>query len=212
MKFEDIINNKEIYLYLGDMPSDILTNTKINFIGLSLTNSNNYHIKHDIKNPFNLKDNSVDIIQSEDVMEHIDYKNLKDIINEIYRILKPNGLFRLSMPDYDCDILYDRSIKDKDGNIIYDRYGGGSYDLKNKRVINGGHLWFPNYKSVKELLESSNFKNDTINYLHYYDENKIPVTKKIDYSLGYIKRTPDHDFRVKDPYRPMSIVVDCYKK
>ena len=35
--------------------------------------------------------------------------------------------------------------------------------------------------------------------------------KNIDYSLGYIKRTPDNDKRVKKPRRPMSIVVDCYK-
>ena len=39
----------------------------------------------------------------------------------------------------------------------------------------------------------------------------IYITNKIDYSLGYISRTPDNDDRVKNPYRPMSIVVDCYK-
>ena len=40
--------------------------------------------------------------------------------------------------------------------------------------------------------------------------NKI-VTHKIDYSKGHIHRTPDTDQRVQNPYRPMSIVVDCYK-
>ena len=38
-----------------------------------------------------------------------------------------------------------------------------------------------------------------------------PIVNKIDYSYGYISRTPDHDERVQTPYRPMSIVVDCYK-
>lgn len=51
-----------------------------------------------------LSDNSVDIYQSEDVFEHIEYQTIPSIFNEIYRVLKPNGLFRLSMPDYRCDI------------------------------------------------------------------------------------------------------------
>ena len=80
-----------------------------------------------------------------------------------------------------------------------------------KKVENGGHLWFPTYKSVKPLLESTNFSNDKINFLHYYDENKKPVVNNIDYSMGYISRTPDNDKRVQNPRRPMSIVVDCYK-
>ena len=50
-----------------------------------------------------------------------------------------------------------------------------------------------------------------INYLHYYDNNNNSITNKIDYSKGYVRRTPDHDNRVKNPYRAMSIVVDCYK-
>ena len=211
MKFEDLINLNEIYLYLGDMPTQRRQNTDKNFIGLSLSRDDTYHIKHDVTNPLPLKDNTVDIIQSEDVMEHIEYYKLTDSINEIYRILKPGGLFRLSMPDYSCDILYNRSRKDEKGNLIFDAGGGGSYDEYNKKVIHGGHVWFPKFNSVKSILDTTKFSNDKINYLHYYDEDNNPVTHKIDYSLGYISRTPDNDDRVKHPYRPMSIVVDCYK-
>ena len=211
MKFEDIENDDNIYLYLGDMPKENRDYINKNFIGLSLTNNNTHHIQHDVTNPIPLKDNSVDIVQSEDVMEHIEYDMLKKSINEIYRVLKPGGLFRLSMPDYNCDILYKRSEKDSNGNIIFDQGGGGKYDRTNKKVILGGHVWFPVFSSVKSLLESTNFLNDKINYLHYYDNNNNSITNKIDYSKGYVHRTPDHDNRVKNPYRAMSIVVDCYK-
>ena len=61
------------------------------------------------------------------------------------------------------------------------------------------------------MLKLSNFSDDKIQYLHYYDENNNAVTKTIDYSNGWICRTPDNDKRVQNPYRPMSIVVDCYK-
>lgn len=209
MKFQDIVDNKEIYLYLGDLNIQRNMITKKNFIGLSLNRSDRYHIQHDVTNPIILRENTVDIIQSEDVMEHIEFDKLKDCINDIHRVLKPNGLFRLSMPDYNCDILYNRSTKDKNGNIIFDYNGGGSYDEINKKVINGGHVWFPTYASVKKLLDSTNFTK--IQYLHYYDNDKNPITNDIDYSMGWISRTPDHDKRVQNPRRPMSIVVDCYK-
>jgi SAM-dependent methyltransferase len=211
MKFDDIRDLKNIYLYCGDMPINrrILTNKA--FIGLSLSNDNANHIKHDITRPFNIKTDSVDIIQSEDVMEHIEYSKLPTVINEIYRILKPNGLFRLSMPTYECDVLYNRSSKDLNGNIIFDIGGGGLYDKYNKKVINEGHVWFPTFKLVNKLLDSTNFQKQSIHYLHYYDENGTPVMNNIDYSNGYIARTPDNDLRVQNPRRPMSIVVDCYK-
>ena len=43
-------------------------------------------------------------------------------------------------------------LKDDEGNLIFDAGGGGSYDTENKKVINGGHVWFPRYNSVKELM------------------------------------------------------------
>ena len=132
----------------------------------------------------------------EDVFEHIKLDELPAVINEIHRVLKPGKTFRLSLPDYRCDILEERSIKNDNGEIIRDTYVPD-------------HLWFPKYETVKELLSKTNFNN--IKFYHYYDENGNSVTDKIDYTLGPIKRTPDYDDRVKEPYRAMSIVVDCIK-
>ena len=102
-------NNKFIFFYTGDIPDDL----NYRKIGLSLTQDDNNHIKHDISTLHSVNDNSVDIYQAEDVFEYIDYKKLEFILKDIYRILKSDGLFRLSVPDYRCDILSDRSIKDK---------------------------------------------------------------------------------------------------
>ncbi len=204
LSFDSIINNDNIYLYAGDVP--YLPQYK-KYIGLSIKQNNNNHIKHNIVNKHPLKDNSVDIYQSEDVFEHIEYEKLPNVINDIYRILKPNGVFRLSIPDYRCDLIDCRCIKDNEGIILFDPIGGG--DFVNGKIVNGGHLWFPTYEIVKDLLNITNFKK--IIYYHYYDENENPICNKIDYSIGFIKRTPDNDKRVQNPYRPMSIVVDCIK-
>ena len=220
-KFESIKNKDNIYLYAGDLKKNNKTSinkrynqTNKHWIGLTLplynknqgSNDEN-HILFNILNKIPINDNTVDIYQSEDVHNQISFNKLIDQINDIYRILKPNGIFRLSLPDYNCDYLNKRVQKDKYGNIIFDKGGGGYLDSNN--IAYDGTVWFPNYENVKRLLENTKFKN--INFLHYWTDNENYIVKKIDYTIGYVSRTPDHDNRVKNPRRPMSIVVDCYK-
>jgi SAM-dependent methyltransferase len=138
------------------------------------------NIKHDLVEPFPIPDGSVDTFQSEDVFEHIELAKMVSVFNEIYRVLSPGGLFRLSLPDYHLDLNVERSQKDSDGKIVFDPGGGGQF--VDGRIIGGGHLWFPRIE-----LQS------------------------IDYSLGYIQRTPDHDDRASNSLRPISIVVDAFK-
>ncbi len=204
IKFSDLSKREKIYLYAGDVPA---MREYDKYVGLSLSQSNKNHIKHNVLKKYQLEDNSVDGYQSEDVFEHINYEQLQDVINEIYRVLKKGSIFRLCLPDYGCDLLRARSQKNGKGEIIFDPVGGGKY--VDGKVINGGHMWFPTYVNVKALLESTHFKN--ITFLHYYDENGKGITNKIDYSKGHVMRTPDHDDRVKNPYRPLSLVVDCIK-
>ena len=204
VSFNDLLSRNEIYLYPGDVPQSGLYEK---FVGLSLTQANSQHIKHDVTKNLLLKDSCVDIYQSEDVFEHIELEKLITAINEIYKVLKPGGIFRLSLPDYQCDILHNRTQKNEDGELLFDSGGGG--DFIDGKVVNGGHVWFPQYMSVKTLLEETRFKE--IKFHHYYNEDGKAVTNAIDYSVGHVKRTPDHDERVKEPYRPMSIVVDCIK-
>ena len=193
---------QKIRLYAGDIPDIPFYN---DLIGLSIRKTDHRHILHNILEPYPLENNSVALFQSEDVFEHIQFAKLNNIINEIYRILRPGALFRLSVPDYRCDILKNRSNKDKSGNIFFDPFGGGTVD-------NPGHVWFPVIENVRELLSNSCFINKAkINFLHYYDTDKSFVLKPIDYSEVYIQRTPDNDERVKNPRRPMSIVVDLIK-
>jgi hypothetical protein len=211
MKFEDIKQRNEIFLYAGDLPQNRIKKTNKNWIGLSLFNCDNFHIKHDVTRELLLSDCSVDIYQSEDVFEHIELHELRNVINDIFRVLKKGGVFRLSLPDYNCDILRNRSLKNEKGEIIFDKFGGGDFDYSKQKVINGGHLWFPTYEKVKELIESTNFVKENVKFYHFYKDENSFTMNDIDYSFGFISRTPDHDERVKNPRRPMSIVLDCKK-
>jgi SAM-dependent methyltransferase len=166
------------------------------------------HIVHDIQHPMPIPDNTISVYQSEDVFEHVPYDSLVEVLNEIYRTLKPNGLFRLSLPDYRFDVYKNRSLKKDNGEIYFDPGGGGEF--KDNQIIAGGHLWFPTYENVLDLINRTNFESTKVNFLHY-NTDRESITKKIDYSLGFIVRTPDHDSRSQSPYRAMSIVVDLRK-
>lgn len=199
--WEQVRRMPTIRLYAGDVPK---MKEYDGMIGLSLTKNDHNHLQHDITQPFPLENNSVDSFQAEDVLENIPYEKLISVINEIYRVLKPSGLFRLSAPDYGCDVLYDRSLKDESGQIVFDP-GGGTPD-------NPGHVWFPRIDTVMQLLIKTKFQGSgKIELLHYYNKDGTFVTKSIDYSKGLIRRTPDFDQRVKSPYRPMSLVIDLIK-
>jgi SAM-dependent methyltransferase len=206
LTFEKIKDRDFIFLYAGDIPFRKEYKIK-GLVGLSIKRANYQTILHDICKPYPLPDNSIDAYQSEDVFEHIEYDQLPAALNEIYRILKPGGYLRISIPDYRFDLYCSRSVKDYNGNIVFDPDGGGSF--VDGKVCDGGHLWFPTYESTLALVQQTKFTK--YNFLHYYDADGTPVLKDIDYSKGFVQRTPDNDNRATNPRRPMSIVVDLVK-
>lgn len=200
--WQNSLNCTCVKFYAGDVP---LMTQYIGWIGLSITKGDDRHIFHDLTKPFPIPDNSVDAFQAEDVLEHISYDQLLPVMNEIFRVLKPNALFRLSVPDYGCDVLRERSVKDSAGKLVFDPGGGGTPEYP-------GHVWFPRIDAVRELINRSLFaKYGHIEYLHYYNMDGSFVVKPVDYSKGHVDRTPDFDERVKSPYRPMSMVIDLVK-
>ncbi len=226
-EWEDLLSKPCIRLYAGDVPD---RQEYEGWVGLSLYQCNKNHIRHSVYEPFPIPDESVDAFQAEDVFEHLSYEKIVEILNEIFRILKPKGYLRLSVPDYRCDINYNRSIRDSEGRVIFDPGAGKRsktklfklklykrlypllYTNTVRQITGSGHYWFPTIESVKSLLEKSKFASGgEVNFLHYYDIDWTPITNKIDYSKGYISRTPDHNKTVQNPFRPLSLVVDIIK-
>lgn len=195
-------------LYAGDLFPQLKQYTT--HVGLTINAPNERNIAHDVRQPMPIPAESISVYQAEDVFEHISYAEIPPILEEIYRVLKPNGLFRLSVPDYRCDILRERSLYNRAGDIVFDPGGGGKFDSTG--VIDGGHVWFPQFETVKTLLDTSPFtRKGTVSFLHYTQPDGVSVMNPIDYGLGFVKRTPDHDSRVANPRRVMSIVVDARK-
>jgi hypothetical protein len=195
-------------LYAGDLfPNAVQFQTHI---GLTINQANSRNIAHDLTHRMPIPAETIGVYQAEDVFEHIVYDAIAPIFEDIYRVLKRGGLFRFSVPDYRCDILRTRSIHDAAGKVVFDPGGGGRFE--SGAVVGGGHVWFPVYESVKALFDASPFAaGGRVEFLHYVQLDGVSVMKPIDYSLGFVKRTPDHDPRVANPRRVMSIVVDAWK-
>jgi hypothetical protein len=195
-------------LYAGDLLSS--APQYHTHIGLTLNRANARNIAHDLTRPMPIAAERISVYQAEDVFEHIAYESIDPIFADIHRVLRRGGLFRLSVPDYRCDILRGRSVFNETGEIVFDPGGGGKFE--NGKVIEGGHVWFPTYETVKALFDRSPFATEgSVRMLHYIQADGVSVMNPIDYSLGFVKRTPDNDARVANPRRVMSIVVDAWK-
>lgn len=99
-------------------------------------------------------------VYTEHCFEHIPFASFEKIMAEIFRILKPNGTFRLIMPD--GELYLDIYHRQKMGELIKMPYEDGY--LSPMQRINGvfrnhGHQFIYDFKTVKLVLEKSGFKD-----------------------------------------------------
>ena len=189
-----------------------------NFIGLALSRKFDNDIVHNAYDPFPISSGSVKKIQSQDVFEHLDYTRIPMILNEVYRVLAPGGVFRLSVPDYRSSVLRSRSAFDENGEVLADLMMGGSvsYDhVNNRRVASfiktgDAHVWFPTIEKVKMLVGMSDIHScSKIIYYHYHAEDGEIVCDPFPDDEMPIMRAPPFDMRANG--LPISIIVDFIK-
>jgi len=86
-----------------------------------------HHITKNIDDLWFLPNNSVDLIYMCHVLEHFDRKKVQDVTIESFRVLKKNGIFRISVPDFDTIV---KIYQETDGNIeriLAPLFGGQDY-------------------------------------------------------------------------------------
>ena len=57
-------------------------------------------IVHDLRKGIPFENDSVDVVYHSHLLEHIDRSNIKDFQREVLRVLKPNGVQRIVVPDF----------------------------------------------------------------------------------------------------------------
>jgi predicted SAM-dependent methyltransferase len=174
MEWSEVLEKDPVYLNLGGSANCHPKKDYENYISVDIDPpKKDWAVKHDIREPFPLPDNVVSRIHSEDFMEHILPEEIKKLINECYRVLKPGGLMRVGVPDYN---------NPKDRESIE----------KNEDTRFPLHVTLTTYEMMKNIVESSPFPR--FRFYQYWDGDTF-VHNDIDYSLGMIKRTPENDPR-----------------
>ena len=131
-------------LHLGCGPVDYP-----GFINIDKYPFQHVHYLRNVKRLPHFKNESADLIYISHCLEHFSYLEVPGILNEYYRVLKPGGILRISVPDFD-KIL---TIYEKEQTIesIEQRVLGG-HDYK----FNFHYAIF-NQSYLEKLLTSAGF-------------------------------------------------------
>jgi len=169
--------NKKTQLYLGSWKRYIP-----GFIHIDLDDQPRLDYRHDIKRLPMFSDNSVDLIYTSHSFEYFDRAEGERVLKEWHRILKPGGVLRIAVPDFEAIVqVYLKYKKDLDHQgILGPLYGKMPVKEKSKDIIIY-HKTAYDFKSLKKVLQSAGFKN-----IHRYDWKKTIHKDYDDHSQAYV--------------------------
>jgi predicted SAM-dependent methyltransferase len=136
--------------------------------------------------------NSVDVIYASHVLEHFSRWDYMNVLNRWYNILKPNGILRICVPDFEIISKYyveTKKLRDISGML----YGGQDYP-ENK------HHWCWDFETLSHELKELGFKN-----VYRYDWRLTEHSHIDDFSQSYL---PHKD---KENGRLFSLNIEAIK-
>ncbi len=153
------------------------------------------HIKsHDITK-LDFEDNTVDLIYSSHTLEYFDRTEVIEVLKEWLRVLKPNGVLRLAVPDFESMVhLY--IVGGELESFLGPLYG--RMDMGDTKIY---HRTCYDFKSLKTLLENNGFTDVSV-----YDWRGTEHSHIDDHSQAYL---PHMD---KEHGTLISLNVECKKK
>tara|TARA_A100001015_G_scaffold53835_1_gene59071 strand:- start:3167 stop:3964 length:798 start_codon:yes stop_codon:yes gene_type:complete len=96
----------------------------------------------------NYKNSSINAVYSSHFFEHVNNKTFENIIREIYRVLKPGGIFRIVIPDFekihDSLVNQNTDFFKKTGFMGRDEWEAFGIE---KNIYNIALHWFANYQN-----------------------------------------------------------------
>lgn len=124
-----------------------------------------------------LADESVEVLYSSHMLEHLDANQRKQFLSEAARILKPGGVIRIAVPS--LELRLERYLTGNDADSFVESTGlarPALEGLKNRLLflINGdrGHKWMYDGRSLSLLLEKSGFDDAIV-----LDAGETTITK-----------------------------------
>ena len=173
------------------------------WLNTDLDPTSNCEVIIDASKKFPLPSNSMDIIYCEHLIEHLDWKGGIYCLRECFRVLRPNGILRISTPDFGR--LTQFYLEDNSENTEYMKFGIEHFVNPVPRayskalVVNNffrswGHQVIYDYNLLHEALKLTGFANvsqqvmfksnhfhlcnvETNDYAHRFESIIVEATK-----------------------------------
>ncbi|MDJ1179450.1 methyltransferase domain-containing protein [Roseofilum sp. BLCC_M91] len=161
------------------------------FINIDIIPLPHIHYVQQIDDLSIFKDSSVDLIYASHCLEHFSHLKVYDVLQEWFRVLKKNGILRLSVPDFDCLL---KIYHDNDCDVQYilgPLMGAQDYEYN-------FHYTVFNEKSLKDLLLETGFKT-------------VDCWKPGSCELTTFNDCSDFHLLVKDTYYSVSLNLEARK-
>ena len=128
-----------------------------------------------LERPFRFGDDTFEAVLATHVLEHLHPDVAERCLRETYRVLRPDGVVRIAVPDLDAMVAeYDPSDPDAFLWGIYQ--GRGARAKRSAR-----HWWHYNAASLKQLLERIGFRDVE---RREFREGRLPDVERVDTRPG----------------------------
>tara|TARA_B100001093_G_C26857473_1_gene1028139 strand:+ start:5238 stop:5978 length:741 start_codon:yes stop_codon:yes gene_type:complete len=163
-KINKYLNNSKVKkLHIGCSHA-----SKEGWLPTDISPQSNSVIYLDATDKFPFEDNIFDYIYCEHMIEHINYFQASYMLEECFRISKPNGKIRIATPDLDkyLSLIYDNKKKenlemiDFYMNDLFSRYPNdenAAMHILNLEMHSWGHKYLYNLSTLKNQLVNSGF-------------------------------------------------------
>lgn len=164
---------------------------KPGFINIDAVPKSHIHYVRAIDNLTIFENNTISLIYSSHCLEHISHRELPNVLNEWYRVLKKEGILRLAVPDFDTLLKIYKENDNEVNSIIRFLMGGQS----NKFDY---HYSVFTYSSLSSLLHETGFRE-----VRRWQAGASELTTFQDWSAGEID--------VKGKKYPVSLNIEAVK-
>jgi len=143
------------------------------FINIDIRALPNVDLVSDIKALKQFENGTVDVIYVCHVLEHFNRWEYKAVLERWYELLKPEGILRIAVPNFES--VFEYYAKTKDLNTVRGLlYGGQNYDQN-------FHYWIWDFKTLSEDLFSLGFK-----HVNTYDYKETEHAHIDDFSQAHL--------------------------
>ena len=163
-----------------------------------INNLPNNIIVHNLRNGIPFENNSVDAVYHSHLLEHLDRSNVREFLMEVFRVLKPNGIQRIVVPDLyllcksyinnyeQCNLKNEISERHDDfvsaileQSVRKEAYGSSKQNkimriientiLGDARKRGETHQWMYDKVNLSNILREIGFKNITVQTFYKSD-------------------------------------------